>query len=832
MAQPMMELNRLAFQSHQSGDVYTGNYTIPQDAPTGRWDARSNAIDSLGNYGEDQKYLYVHEAYKINLVSDKPAYTNTEIAKFNATVFKYSSLVFTGFGDSGQIGSIPAGIAGINNRIREGVTLELSILDESDIVKNHTTMANNDGLFQSNIDLTGYAKGNYTARVNLTDVNGASVSTSLEFKVTGNFEITVNTDKPKYNRTESVLITGKVIPEIGSSANNVNVKLALTSRGFTRTFETFTGEDGSYEYQFDPMPDEAGLYTLAASATINDLKRTKATEFEILGLKVIPSTINVKMSKNSGNTIPITIRNLGQTSLTGITAEIIDHSNTDGVTATITRLPVDPLSPGGSTSFDVLINAAVDSANTADFDFIVRSTETVETGLISTSLFDATTVARLDPSPIKIGIHPGGFYTQTVNLSNIGFGTLRNVTIVQPVNKWISAEFKNGSNILAGESMPIDVTVNPNTDVPEGVYNDELIINSDNHPRISLYFEISVTSSQMGNFIFHVTNDQGDLINGARISLQNQLVMTEIYSGITNADGNLNFNDLPAGRYSYILRASGYDTYSNSETVEPGLTKDVEPVLPTQMLGVKLTVVPITIQDEYSITLNLTFETDVPPPILMPAPLYIEHSVNVCNNIPDYSKEGMIKIYNEGLISIFNLSVDANMNSGGLTFPTGTSSIDFEKIKGKSDITIPYQLTAPSIATPGYYYIGKIDMSGDFIYFEPKSDVHHNRMTRAEIPVFLRVTGCSAPSGGPGGYFGSGGGGGGGGGYSYSPPSIYIPDQPIPPQPLPVETVHERVKLSLSQRATLERDAFAASLELTNKLTDTDIKDINVTLKV
>ena len=186
-----------------------------------------------------------------------------------------------------------------------------------------------------------------------------------------------------------------------------------------------------------------------------------------------------------------------------------------------------------------------------------------------------------------------------------------------------------------------------------------------------------------------------------------------------------------------------------------------------------------------------------------------------------------------GHYPIFNLSVDANMNSGGLTFPTGTSSIDFEKIKGKSDITIPYQLTAPSIATPGYYYIGKIDMSGDFVYFEPKSDVHHNRMTRAEIPVCLRVTGCSAPSGGPGGYFGSGGGGGGGGGgYSYSPPSIYIPDQPIPPQPLPVETVHERVKLSLSQRATLERDAFAASLELTNKLTDTDITDLNVTLKV
>ena len=118
------------------------------------------------------------------------------------------------------------------------------------------------------------------------------------------------------------------------------------------------------------------------------------------------------------------------------------------------------------------------------------------------------------------------------------------------------------------------------------------------------------------------------------------------------------------------------------------------------------------------------------------------------------------------------------------------------------------------------------------------------------VIINLNIPTIPVPTGGPGWASGGPGwsSGGGGGGraisfdsssyspdeYSYSPPHVIYPERPVVKrvESIPVETVHERVKLSISQEATLERDAFEACLAMKNKLTDKNIEDVRVELKV
>ncbi len=99
----------------------------------------------------------------------------------------------------------------------------------------------------------------------------------------------------------------------------------------------------------------------------------------------------------------------------------------------------------------------------------------------------------------------------------------------------------------------------------------------------------------------------------------------------------------------------------------------------------------------------------------------------------------------------------------------------------------------------------------------------------SEIPVFIHMYNCPVDPGNPIDeiieHFTY---------YYYPPCGSYSPGDGISlPKPIqPVETVHERVKFSISQEATLERDAFAASLEMTNKLTDNNIEGVKVDLEI
>ncbi|MBC2697376.1 MAG: PKD domain-containing protein [ANME-2 cluster archaeon] len=780
----------------------SGNHTVS---------VKADINDQIIEFNETNNTLskntsQIEEQYLLSLSSNSESYAEGDTAAFTARASRKSS----------------ANVYLDNDEIN--FTLTILDKDSNTVYTSIMDYANQE--FTENVDLTGYLKGSYTARVILEDVNGVTVDKSILFNIVENFSVSLSTDKPLYDRDEIVHITGIAQYTNGSPVISAPVVLNIKVKGYTRTYSLVTGSSGNFSYYYNPNYWEAGNFTAIANVISDKLWRNARTSFEMYGLYMTPSgIIDYTMSENSSEEISFVLRNYGESDINGLTVNVVDGDTGDGVDHQLIQTPAQTLAPGAEQSFKLKITAGNVDVSQANFSVSITTNEgSYEEAELFVHLVEAVPIAIVNPTSITAGINPDDIMTRTVNITNMGYETMNDINISEPTLDWISVTSTDPGSISPGMSKSFDIILHPTNDTAPGVYQETITISSSNHQPVNIYLTISVTSSHHGDLLFHVVNDIGENLSGASIVIQNQDVLTQVFQGTTNETGYYLFDDISTGRYNYFVQASGHGSVSDSVTVLPDIQTLVEPVPAKSILGVQLTVTPITIGDEYDIELNLTFETEVPPPLLIPSPLYISYGVNFTD--PEYETDSNITISNPGLISVFNVTVDSSFLAGvNITFPTGKTFF-IDEIPAKSSVTIPYHLNVTYINCDTDYKRNSIQIRGDYIYFEENSDVIHNVYLYSEIPVFIHMYNCPVSPGNPVDeiieHFT----------YSYHPPcGSYSPGTP-PPVIQPVETVHERVKFSISQEATLERDAFAASLELTNKLTDKNIEGVKVELDI
>ncbi|WP_187151893.1 right-handed parallel beta-helix repeat-containing protein [Methanosarcina siciliae] len=751
---------------------------------------------------------YIEEKYLLLVSSDSQSYAENGTAVFTA---KASSL------------------ASPNVYLTDSdVNLTLSILDENSSVVYDTPMNYTTAGFTTNVDLSGYPKGNYVARVALRDNNGLTAEKTVSFKVTENFSVSISTDKSIYDRNEIVHITGRAQYDDGSPVVNTPAVLTIKLKGYTRTYSLVTDSDGYFSYYFQPGSSEAGNFIAKISVNSNKLWISAETSFEMYGLYMSPSgTIDYEMSENSSENITFSIRNYGEVDLHGVTASL-DGDAVTGVETQLVQLPPETLAAGAQGTFKVKINAANVDVSQANYVVSVTSDEgSSEEAELFVHLVEASPAAIVSPTSITVGMNPNDTLVKIVSISNVGYESMNDINISTPSLDWVSVSSADLGSISPGANKTFNIFLHPDNGTAAGVYQETITISSSNHQPVNIYLTISITSSEQGDLMFHVVNDIGENVSGASIAIQNPDVLTQVFQGTTDENGYYLFKNISIGTYNYFVKASNHTSVSGSSTVSPEIQTLVEPVLSKDILGVELTVTPVQIEDEYDIQLDLTFETDVPPPLLIPNPLYIRYGVNFSD--PVYENDSSITISNPGLVSVFNVTVDSSSLQGvNITFPTGYTFF-VDELKAQSSITIPYHLNTTYVACGGESYRNSIRIRGDYLTFEENSDVTRKVYLSSELPFFVYMYNCPVSTGpivdvieeyfrhdynSPGGSYSSGN---------------YDDGESIPQV---VETVRERVKFYISQEATLERDAFAASLELTNKLADQNIENVNVNLEI
>ena len=145
---------------------------------------------------------------------------------------------------------------------------------------------------------------------------------------------------------------------------------------------------------------------------------------------------------------------------------------------------------------------------------------------------------------------------------------------------------------------------------------------------------------------------------GATISLTNPDTGQVVATATSDANGAFNFTDITEGTYQLNASASGHLPVQQPVVIMPGITNqitdaqgNVQPIfLPLSLVTYNWTIVPTQIPDNYQITLQANFLTNVPVPnVVVDKPL-------VCPLVPaGGSTQFDLTLTNEGLVQTNDL---------------------------------------------------------------------------------------------------------------------------------------------------------------------------------
>ncbi|MCQ3831166.1 fibronectin type III domain-containing protein, partial [Microbulbifer elongatus] len=544
------------------------------------------------------------------------------------------------------------------------------------------------------------------------DGNGTRTQASLQETA---YYGTLETVAPAeiYSAEDTVTITGQAIDRSSDTATgNVPLTLIMELRGFERQASVIADSDGRFSYTFDPQ-GQSGNWRVSVIHP-DSLARPNQGAFSVLTSAVTPNQVNIRVPRNYNQVVPVTVNaghgsDLANVRLVSVAAPGDAQVQIPGgihldLGAVINLAP----------QAKGVINLTLSGDNLApEHGFLyfqaladVNGTEQVlENIAVEYTLSESRPVITTQPSFIDTGVLLDGSTSEPFTLNNTGLDVLRNASLElvdeegNPAPNWLSL---NGTSNLGdmgiGDSRDLSLNVAPGNSVTQGNYRFQLQITGDGGHRFTVPVYIAVVTSELGDAFFHISDiytatlgENNQLIpglQGAKIELQNEQVLSETRTISSDANGEALLKDLPAGRYSYRVTAFDHESVSGRLWVKPGTTVAEDVFLMNQIISVEWQVNEINLEDRYEIKLEATFETHVPVAVVMLDPLSI--------TLPDMRKgdvfTGELSLTNYGLIRADNVNNK---------LPTGNDVVDFEFLAEVPDtleagdvVYIPYRITA------------------------------------------------------------------------------------------------------------------------------------------
>ena len=490
------------------------------------------------------------------------------------------------------------------------------------------------------------------------------------------------------------------------------VKLVIAGNGFERTKEVFTDNTGSYHYSHTPLAGESGVFTV--SAIHPDLVTRPGQGSFTLGRVVVNlARLNLNVPKNYTHEIDAIRLRTGAASSASNARLVFDAADQPGgvIPEGVTLLPGAPVSLGAEQRVTLPFSLTADNTALEQGTLVLKvlsdETGSEPVGRIDVRYRFATAEPSLTfaPNHVETGVAHDKAATETITLENRGLAELLGMQLSllnadgSPAPDWISLLSPAAQGELAvGERRAIQVRALPPSTVAEGNYAVKLRVEALNHEAVDINLFVAVTQSGLGNVLFKASDiftatpgPDGQPIPGlagARIRVQNEVVLSVEETLITDSEGDAYFTDLPAGRYRFRASATNHQDVLGGFIIKPGVTEQVEVFLDYDLITVEWSVTEITLEDRYEITLQAIFETDVPAAVVVLEPT----STQLPEMAPGDVFNGELRLTNYGLIRADDLSFQ---------LPADDAYFRYEIIGGlpdtmdaKESLIVPYRVTA------------------------------------------------------------------------------------------------------------------------------------------
>lgn len=366
---------------------------------------------------------------------------------------------------------------------------------------------------------------------------------------------------------------------------------------------------------------------------------------------------------------------------------------------------------------------------------------------------------------LETGMLRGGQTVVEFEITNTGGVATGNINVVLPTASWLSLSSpKTIPSLNPGQSTQITLLLTPEATLPLTVYQGNVFLDGPGtRIDVTLPFKFRAVSEAKGSLnltavdeLFYFTPEKPKLAN-ATVILKDPFTGNQVLTTKTDASGNVLINNLAEGFYNIEVQSPGHDSYQNNVQITAGGTTQLLSFLSRQTVTYTWTVIPTEIQDKYKISLETTFETNVPIPTLTVDPPLIDvEDLDVVGE----SKTVNLTITNQGLIA----ANGAFLNFGSHPFyKIEPSATDFGDIGAKSTRTVAVKVTRiadfPSGQTAAAQPQVPCHLEAGLSYYYICAD----QKIKRTIPIpFLKVVGnCGTPvSPIPGGFGGTGGPGG------------------------------------------------------------------------
>jgi len=515
--------------------------------------------------------------------------------------------------------------------------------------------------------------------------NNIGVSNTID--VVTAYSATVGTSINVEPAGTPVPLTGSATKLDGNPAAFELVNIHILVRDTKRIISALTDSNGNFTTTFNPLPGEAGSYTIGAShpgtpdAEVQDA-------FTLLGFRTDPSQLTLKVtSDDTPLTGSFTLKNLANATQSGLAFTLLNAPA--GLNATFTPASGGTLGSLAQTQVNYSFTASSGvAAGSYDADLQITGTEGgLRQIAVNLTVCQNTSQLAVEVRPIKRGMINGKQSFVNFTVRNIGGAPTGPLRIVLPALSWMTSAVVSPLPSLAPDQETIiSLQLCPPADLPLGIYTGSLLLKA-NDSSLSVPYQFRSLSLAKGNLTINCEDEYTYFAStqpplaGASIVVKDSLSGAIAATGTSGPDGKASFTDLNEGYYEVTIKANKHGTFRSTMFIEPGEDNTLRAFLQRKTVEYVWTVVPTQIEDRYRIVIETIFETNVPAPVVTIEPAYIDLSA-----ITRETTQVDITFTNHGLIAASD--VKSVFRSDGQWEITSLTE-DLGDLPAKSSLTVP-----------------------------------------------------------------------------------------------------------------------------------------------
>lgn len=474
--------------------------------------------------------------------------------------------------------------------------------------------------------------GNYrvTAEINpngtVTELQTINNNAYTETTVTTAYTYGIGADKSTYNIGDKVVLGGTVKTRGGATAASVEVEPYIIYAGSRTALKATTDAEGKYSVEYTIQAGMGGEYGYGVCTPGENISAQQGT-FNVYGIsRTTTEYIKHEMYEGDVVTGTIKVKNMSSLPQTKLKAACEPNEQYD-----VTFSGDTELAGGGTAEINYTIKP-LSLSKTKEWDRLTFNITTAEGASLCVVTYNYTRKHTpnlvVSTNSINTTVTKGKVRTYPIVLTNTGIAETGKITVSLPaaLSDFISlATPATMPSLATGDSATVMLKFNAAKYDVNIYQKGSIAINCSEGNGKQIGFNVKVVSEEKGNLRIRVRdentiygNKDGEhpYVSNASVRLTDYNTGALVMQDVTGEDGSITFSDLNEGYYHLHVTADRHDTYDQNVLVSPGETTEHLATISYQAIRVDWTVEETEVEDEYDITTKLTYETQVPVPVV------------------------------------------------------------------------------------------------------------------------------------------------------------------------------------------------------------------------